>query len=90
MFSSLSALVAPTLLLAAVAIAGCASEDRRLAEDQQTCLSMGHSSGTAEFNQCMNELDLRRCATRRTKQGVPLHQATLECTRLGPSSAGSP
>jgi hypothetical protein len=46
---------------------------------------MGHVEGTPEFKQCMNDLNLRRCATRKaTKFGGNVHEATTECTRLGP------
>ena len=83
MFASLSsALVAAALLLAAVSIAGCASEDRRLVADQQSCRSMGHLEGTPQFKQCMNDLNERRCAVLRSKSAPGTHLATTECTRL--------
>jgi hypothetical protein len=79
----LSKVVASTLLLAIALLAGCASEDRRLVADEQSCRSMGHVDGTPEFKHCMNDLNARRCATRSTKVGA-LHEATTDCTRLGP------
>jgi hypothetical protein len=76
--------IASSLLLAIASLTGCATEeDRRLVADEQSCQSMGHEQGTAEFKQCMNELNLRRCATRQaTKQGGTAHEVTRECTRL--------
>jgi NitT/TauT family transport system substrate-binding protein len=41
------------MMLVSIALAGCGQVDRRLAEDRQTCTAMGHSSDTAEFQQCM-------------------------------------
>jgi hypothetical protein len=74
------------LALGSFLLAGCAQEDRRLAEDQQSCRAMGHVSGTPQFQQCMEELNQRRCATVSVgKPGTTRHQAVLECTRL-PSS----
>lgn len=85
MFAELhSAMIGSALLLAIVSLIGCASEDRRLVADEETCRSMGHVEGTPEFKQCMTELNLRRCATRKaTKQGGKLHEAATECERLG-------
>ena len=83
MFSALRCTLA-ALLLGIASLTGCASEeDRRLAADEQSCQSMGHVPGTAEFQQCMTDLNLRRCATRQaTKQGGTTHEVTRECTRL--------
>lgn len=84
MFRRLRATVgASTLLIAIASLTGCASEDRRLVEDEQSCRGMGHAEGTPEFKQCMTDLNLRRCATRQaTKGGESVHEATTECTRL--------
>jgi hypothetical protein len=80
-----STLAASTLLIVIALLTGCASEDRRLVADEQSCRSMGHVDGTPEFRQCMNDLNERRCATRKaTKQGGSVHEATTDCTRLGP------
>ena len=72
---------AATLLLGLL-LSGCAQEDRRLAEDQQSCLQMGHSPGTPQFSQCMEDLNQRRCATATAKGIAGRHVATEECTRL--------
>ncbi len=77
-----SRLVASSLLAAIALVTGCASEDRRLVEDEQSCHSMGHLDGTPEFKQCMNDLNERRCAVQRAKVGAGPHVATTECTRL--------
>jgi hypothetical protein len=71
---------ATALLLVAFLFSACAHEDRRLAEDQQSCTQMGHSPGTPQFDQCMQELNQRRCAT--VKGFGERHVATEECTRL--------
>src|SRR5437870_13661133 len=76
-------LVASTLLLAIASLTGCTSEDRRLVADRQTCQSMGHVEGTPEFKQCMQDLNERRCPTRKVaKYSGAVHEATTECTRL--------
>jgi hypothetical protein len=78
-----STLAASTLLVGVALLMGCTSEDPRLVADAETCQSMGHVNGTAEFKQCMNELNQRRCATRKTsKVGGRIHEPTIECTRL--------
>jgi hypothetical protein len=77
-----STLVASALLLGIASLTGCASEDRRLVADEQSCRSMGHSDGTPEFKQCMNDLNERRCAVQRAKTGPGSHVASTECTRL--------
>jgi len=78
-----STLAAATLLLGVALVTGCSSEDPRLVADAETCQSMGHVNGTPEFKQCMNELNLRRCTTRKLSRfGGRLHEATNECTRL--------
>ena len=72
---------AAILLFATVlALAGCASEDRRLTEDTQSCRSMGHSPGSAAFDLCMKDLNERRCAT--TSGKGARHQITTDCTKL--------
>lgn len=76
-------LVASMLLLAMLLLTGCASEDRRLVADEQSCRNMGHADGTPEFKQCMTDLNQRRCATRSTKSGTVLERTT-DCTMLGP------
>ncbi len=76
-------LVATLLLLVGIALVGCGQVDRRLAEDRQTCTAMGHASDTAEFQQCMAELNSRRCADTKAGKTGPHHVATLDCTRLG-------
>lgn len=79
-----STLAAATLLLGVALVTGCSSEDPRLVADAKTCQNMGHVNGTAEFKQCMNELNQRRCPTRRvSKFGGRIHEATIECTMLG-------
>ncbi|GEM_PF-4181285 len=78
------------ILLFAVtfAVAGCVSKvDTRLTDDQQSCRDMGHSPGSAEFNQCMSELNERRCATVKAPttfkgQLTTRHSSTIDCTRL--------
>lgn len=80
--------LAATLLLGVSLLAGCASEDRRLVEDRQSCLQMGHSPGTPEFKQCMLDLNDRRCAVLQNRAGISHHVATEDCTRL--NSAYSP
>jgi hypothetical protein len=62
-------------------LAACTREDHRLTDDQQSCLQMGHTTGTPEFERCMEDLNQRRCATAATKAGSR-HVATEECTRL--------
>jgi hypothetical protein len=75
--------VASSLFVAMASLTGCASEDRRLVADRQTCQSMGHVEGTPEFTQCMRDLNERRCPTRKaTKYGGIVHEATTDCTRL--------
>ena len=56
--------------------------DRRLSEDKQSCRSMGHTPGTAEFKNCLADLNARRCATSRQKGWGEHHDASLDCTRL--------
>lgn len=84
MFRRLRATVgASTLLIAIASLTGCASEDRRLVEDEQSCRDMGHAEGTPEFKQCMTDLNQRRCATRQATKGrVGGLEATTDCTRL--------
>jgi hypothetical protein len=71
------------MLLISIALAGCGQVDRRLTEDRQTCTAMGHSTDTAEFQQCMAELNSRRCANTAVGKTGSHHVATLDCTRLG-------
>jgi hypothetical protein len=78
-----STVVASALALAVASFTGCASEDRRLVADEQSCRDMGHIPGSSEFGRCMNDLNERRCAVQRAKRGgTGLHIATEECTRL--------
>lgn len=64
-------------------LTGCSSsEDRRLASDEQSCRSMGHTPGTAIFQQCMNDLNQRRCGVIQSRKGGAQHAPTRECTRL--------
>lgn len=65
-----------------VALAGCAIEDKRLADDKKSCLAMGHSPGSAVFDLCMQDLNARRCGESRGRQAVTTHQGTRDCTRL--------
>ena len=76
MKTSISRLLAPTLLSGLLLILGCADQDRRLVEDEKSCLQMGHPTGTPEFKQCMTDLNERRCATMTGR-----HVATQACTR---------
>lgn len=73
--------IAIALVLAAFALQGCAQPDRRLAEDRQTCRAMGHQTGTGEFEQCLQELNERRCPVKQTLRGEQ-HFVSKECTRL--------
>jgi hypothetical protein len=58
-------LLSAILLIGVPLVSGCATrEDRRLAEDQQSCLQMGHSPETPQFSQCMQDLNQRRCDTK--------------------------
>ncbi len=75
-------LFAFVLAAAAFGIAGCANEDHRLAEDQQSCVAMGHVEGTPEFKQCMADLNQRRCAEAKSKTEGTQHEATVDCTKL--------
>ncbi len=76
------------LFVAMFAVAGCASKrDTRLTDDQQSCVDMGHAPGSAEFKQCMSELNERRCATVTSPTGnrgahSNRHSSTIDCTRL--------
>jgi hypothetical protein len=74
--------VVSAFVLAVASFTGCAGEDRRLVADEQSCRDMGHVAGTPEFKQCMNDLNERRCALKRSKAGTGSHIATTECTRL--------
>lgn len=78
-----SGLCITTILLfgASFALAGCAHEDKRLTSDEQSCRSMGHSPGSAAFDQCMKDLNQRRCGTINYK-GASRHATSLDCTRL--------
>lgn len=69
------------LVLATFALHGCAQPDRRLAEDRHTCVAMGHQSGTPEFQQCLADLNERRCPTKQTRHGEE-HVVSKDCTRL--------
>jgi hypothetical protein len=69
------------LCLAVFALAGCAGEDKRLAEDKQSCVAMGHSPGTPTFEQCLQDLNERRCAMS-AKKGQTSHVATRDCSRI--------
>jgi hypothetical protein len=72
--------LAAALLLGILPLWGCAThEDRRLAEDQQSCLQMGHSAGTPQFSQCLEDLNQRRCDTKILGER---HLVNEECTRL--------
>jgi hypothetical protein len=72
---------AVTLAILAALVAGCASPDHRLIEDQQSCTGMGHAAGTPTFQKCMADLNDRRCASRSVKSGT-MHVASTECTRV--------
>ena len=76
------ALVVSTLLLTSASLVGCAGEDRRLVSDQQSCQSMGHTPNTPAYQQCMRDLNERRCAVQRGKAGAGTHVATSDCTQL--------
>lgn len=71
---------ATALVLATFILHGCAQPDRRLVEDRQTCLAMGHQGGTPEFQQCMADLNERRCPTKQTRHGQE-HVVSKECTQ---------
>ena len=62
-------------------LVGCAVPDRRLAEYQRSCESMGHAAGTTGFRQCMADLNDRRCSRGGPRNGST-HVAKIECTRL--------
>jgi hypothetical protein len=71
--------------LAIVLLAGCSplSPDRRLTEDEQSCQAMGHTPETANFKQCMADLNERRCAMSAGHKGNPSHHVvSTDCTRL--------
>lgn len=72
--------LAAALVLGAI-LAGCAATDRRLAEDQRSCESMGHAAGTTGFRQCMADLDDRRCMRGGPRSGNK-HVVTTDCTKL--------
>ena len=73
-------LLTPVLL--AGVLFGCTPHvDTRLADDQQTCVQMGHAAGSPIFQQCLAELNERRCALAASKTG-PHHVASEDCTRL--------
>lgn len=74
----------PTFMLIGMLLAGCAGRvDNRLADDQQTCQTMGHSAGTEAFEQCLAELNKRRCAVvRQGRRQDTRHQQSLDCSRL--------
>ena len=79
----------PAAILAfalALALLGCGPEDKRLTVDKKTCISMGHMPGFAAFEQCMGDLNERRCATV-NRRGGGGHFATVDCTKL---QSGSP
>lgn len=78
-------LLTAALLFGAFLLVGCAQKDLRLVEDQQSCLQMGHTPGTAAFQMCMADLNNRRCPLVTTNLHETRHFATEECTRL-PSS----
>jgi len=70
-------------LLIALTLAGCgSSEDRRLVSDEQSCRNMGHTPGAAVFQQCLNDLNQRRCGVIQGRKGGSQHAPTRECTRL--------
>jgi hypothetical protein len=87
MLKSMKCSVAAAAVVTIVLLAGCAQQDPRLAEDQQSCLQMGHSTGTPAFKQCMTDLNERRCAmvAGSGKVQQSRHSVTIECTRLGSS-----
>ena len=71
-----------TAVFAMVIIAtGCTSEDTRLVDDAQSCRTMGHVLGSASYDECMKDLNTRRCATVAVKGGTR-HDVTANCTRL--------
>ena len=63
-------------------LTGCGAPDRRLVDDQQSCRTMGHLQGTAEFQGCMAELNQRRCSVIPQKAGTMRHVPSKECTQL--------
>ena len=64
-------------------LVGCAAPvDRRVAEDDQTCRSMGHILGTPAYSACRGDLNERRCAVIKTKGALEHHDATMDCTKL--------
>ena len=74
----------PVCVLFGGFLAGCAEhQDRRLANDEQTCRTMGHPTGSDAFKQCLAELNNRRCRMVREGKSGPLeHKETQDCSRL--------
>lgn len=76
------------ILVATLVVTGCqGQQDTRLAADHKSCTDMGHSPASAAFNQCLIELNERRCAeitARITASGQPRprHYTTIDCTKL--------
>ena len=62
-------------------LTGCGYEDNRLTGDKRSCLAMGHAPGSAVFDLCMRDLNIRRCGEVSRKGGTS-HQGTRDCTRL--------
>jgi hypothetical protein len=72
---------AAILSFAVLALTGCDTTDKRLVEDEQSCHAMGHSLGTPDFKQCLQDLNDRRCAMVR-KKNETMHVVTTDCSRL--------
>jgi hypothetical protein len=74
------------LLLGSVLSACTPHQDTRLTGDQQTCATMGHAAGSSMFEQCLADLNARRCGVKNNsqgnRQGTWRHVATEACTRL--------
>ena len=63
-------------------LAGCTNPDTRLIADEASCRSMGHASNTPLYQECLKDLNDRRCALGARKGWTPKLVATAECTRV--------
>ena len=65
----------------ATLLMGCATQDRRLTEDERSCRGLGHSVGAPDFQHCMEELNQRRCGRGSPKSGQA-HVITTDCSKV--------